>query len=85
MKLSVSIPNEELETLDRFVREAKLESRSAGVQYAIRALASRELGDSYAQAWQEWEAGGDAALWDTSAGDFGAPNTTPTSKQQAGE
>lgn len=69
MKLSVSLSEADLETLDRYVAGEGLESRSAGVQQAIRLLAARELGQQYAAAWDEWENSGEAAAWGTTIGD----------------
>ena len=69
MKVSVSLPDEDLEFLDGYVRQAGLESRSAGVQKAIRLLRTAELGAAYAVAWEEWDASGDAARWEGTAGD----------------
>ena len=68
MKLSISLPEEDIAALDRYARGAGISSRSAAIQRAIRLLAQPELDEAYAAAWQEWEAFGDAAAWeDTSA------------------
>lgn len=69
MKLSVSLTEDDLLALDRFVEHAGLGSRSAGIQQAIRRLGDADLEDAYAAAWQEWEASGDAELWDVTSGD----------------
>lgn len=69
MKLSVSLTEDDLIALDRFVEQAGLGSRSAGIQQAIRRLGDADLEDAYAAAWQEWEASGDAELWDVTSGD----------------
>lgn len=69
MKLSVSLNEADVESLDRYVAEQGLPSRSAGVQQAIRLLHERELGDAYAQAWDEWDASGEAAAWETTVAD----------------
>lgn len=69
MKLSVSIPDEDVETLDGYVRESGLASRSAGVQAAIRLLRHPHLEDDYAAAWAEWEDSADAAAWAPVIGD----------------
>ncbi|HEY4228179.1 MAG TPA: ribbon-helix-helix domain-containing protein [Candidatus Limnocylindrales bacterium] len=63
MKVSVSLPDEDLEFLDQYVRQTGLDSRSAAVQKAVRLLRTAELGEAYAAAWEEWDASGDAALW----------------------
>lgn len=69
MKLSVSLTEDDLIALDRFVEQAGLGSRSAGIQQAIRRLGDADLEDAYAAAWQEWDASGDAELWDVTSGD----------------
>ncbi|HYO85582.1 MAG TPA: ribbon-helix-helix domain-containing protein [Dermatophilaceae bacterium] len=69
MKLSISLPKEDVAALDRYAREAGISSRSAAVQRAIRLLAQPELDDAYAAAWEEWEASGDAAAWEETSAD----------------
>lgn len=69
MKLSVSLTEDDIIALDRFVEQAGLGSRSAGIQQAIRRLGDADLEDAYAAAWQEWDASGDAELWDVTSGD----------------
>ena len=69
MKISVSLSDHDLETLDEYAAQAGLASRSAAVQHAIRLLGASRLGDDYAAAWAEWDASGDAALWEQTVGD----------------
>jgi Arc/MetJ-type ribon-helix-helix transcriptional regulator len=69
MKVSVSLPDEDLEFLDQYVQQAGLDSRSAAVQKAVRLLRTAELGAAYAAAWEEWDASGDAALWESTVAD----------------
>ncbi len=69
MKLSISLPDEDVAALDRYAREAGMSSRSAAIQRAIRLLAHPELDDAYAAAWQEWEASGEAAAWEETTAD----------------
>lgn len=69
MKVSVSLPDEDLEFLDQYVQQSGLESRSAAVQKAVRLLRTAELGAAYAAAWEEWDASGDAALWESTVAD----------------
>lgn len=68
MKASVSLSEEDLARLDRFVAEAGLESRSAGIQQAIRRLADPELEAAYAAAWDEWT-NAESDAWDTTTAD----------------
>lgn len=69
MKVSVSLPGEDVRFLDEYAQEQGLESRSAALHQAVRLLRAAELGASYESAWNEWTAAGDAELWDRTAGD----------------
>jgi Arc/MetJ-type ribon-helix-helix transcriptional regulator len=69
MKLSVSLPDDDVAELDRFAESAGLPSRSAAVSHAIRLLRTRGLEDQYAAAWSEWESDGEAAAWEPVTGD----------------
>ena len=69
MKLSVSLPNEDVEFLDQYARTQGYESRSAVVHKAVRLLRASELGGDYADAWNEWSESGNAEAWDTVIGD----------------
>jgi len=70
MKLSVSLPGEDVAFLDAYAHAHAFASRSAVVQQAIRALRLGELSDAYGPAWEEWvRAGGEADVWDPTAGD----------------
>jgi hypothetical protein len=69
MKLSVSLPPEDVATLDEYARSAGLPSRSAAVQHAIQLLRHPDLEDDYAAAWAEFEASGDAVAWEGTTGD----------------
>lgn len=69
MKLSISLPNEDVAALDRYAQAAGISSRSAAIQRAIRLLARPELDDAYATAWEEWEASGEAAAWEEASAD----------------
>ena len=61
----MSLPDDDVATLDEFVRTAGLPSRSAALQHAVRLLRMPHLEDDYASAWQEWESSGERAAWDT--------------------
>jgi Ribbon-helix-helix protein, copG family. len=69
MKVSVSLPDEDLAFLDEYTKHAGLESRSAALQKAVRLLRTAELREAYAAAWEEFDPEGDAALWETTVGD----------------
>ena len=69
MKLSVSLPEEDVEFLDEYAKGQGIASRSAVVQRAVRLLRATGLAPAYAAAWEEWEASGDAKAWDFVVGD----------------
>jgi hypothetical protein len=69
MKVSVSIPDIDIDFLDSYAHEHGIESRSAAIQRAIRLLRASDLGDAYEMAWQEWDESGDAELWEPTAAD----------------
>jgi Arc/MetJ-type ribon-helix-helix transcriptional regulator len=63
MKLSVSLPEEDIATLDAYVKAAGLPSRSAALHHAVRLLREADLESDYEAAWEEWESSGDQAAW----------------------
>ena len=69
MKLSVSLPAEDVAVLDEYARTAGLPSRSAAVQYAIGLLRHPDLDQNYASAWDEWEASGEQETWERANAD----------------
>ncbi|TDE94002.1 ribbon-helix-helix protein, CopG family [Occultella glacieicola] len=69
MKLSVSLTDDDVARLDAHARAVGLKSRSAALQDAIRRLGDPGLEDAYADAWDEWEASGDAAAWESTGAD----------------
>ena len=69
MKLSVSLPDEDVAILDEFVRTAGLPSRSSALHHAVRMLRLPELEKDYEAAWNEWEASGNSKAWDVTAAD----------------
>lgn len=69
MKVSVSLPGEDVEFLDAYANAHAFPSRSAVVHEAIRAFRRGELHDAYREAWDEWSANDDANIWETAIGD----------------
>jgi Arc/MetJ-type ribon-helix-helix transcriptional regulator len=69
MKVSVSLPGEDVRFLDEYVKVRRLESRSAALQRAVRLLRSAELAASYESAWEDWTARGEADAWEPTADD----------------
>ncbi|WP_028849013.1 ribbon-helix-helix domain-containing protein [Thermocrispum municipale] len=69
MKLSVSLPDDDVAFIDRYVRRSGAATRSAALRQAIELLRAAELEDSYAEAFDEWHESGDAAAWDVTVAD----------------
>ena len=69
MKVSVSLPAEDVEFLDAYAKSQGFASRSAVVHKAVRLLRASELGAAYEDAWTEWSGNGDADLWEVTAAD----------------
>lgn len=69
MKVSVSLPGEDLAFLDEYASAHSYPSRSAVVHKAIRALRLGELHEAYGDSWAEWDASGEAGSWDAVVGD----------------
>ncbi len=67
--MSVSLPAEEVEFLDEYAEEFGLSSRSAAVLKAVRLLRESKLSREYAAAFDEWDASGEAELWEPVTGD----------------
>ncbi|MFN8017673.1 MAG: ribbon-helix-helix domain-containing protein [Acidimicrobiales bacterium] len=69
MKLSISLPDDDVAFLDRYATSHDVGSRSAVVQRALRLLRAANLEVAYAAAWEEWDGSEDAAAWDATSGD----------------
>jgi len=69
MKVSVSLPDEDVDFLDSYASSQGFASRSAVVHKAVRLLRASELGPAYEDAWREWATGDEAAAWEPTAGD----------------
>lgn len=69
MKVSVSLPNEDVEFLDAYAAAQGFSSRSAAVHRAVRLLKASELGTAYEDAWDEWESAGEADAWEATTAD----------------
>ena len=69
MKVSVSLPGEDVQFLDEYAKEQGLESRSAALHRAVRLLRTAGLGATYEAAWEEWAAEGQADLWESTTRD----------------
>jgi len=69
MKVSVSLPEEDIKFLDAYADEQGFASRSAVLHKAVRLLRAVELSDDYQDAWQDWNTSGDDKLWDATVTD----------------
>jgi Arc/MetJ-type ribon-helix-helix transcriptional regulator len=69
MKVSVSLPDEDVEFLDAYAAAEGLGSRSAALHRAVRLLRATELGPAYEDAFAAWEESGAASDWDITAAD----------------
>jgi len=69
MKVSVSLPDEDVEFLDAYARSQGIASRSGAMHKAVRLLRASELGSAYEEAWSEWDGSADQDLWDRSTDD----------------
>ena len=68
MKISVSLPDEEVAYLDAFARSHD-QTRSAALLRAVRLLRQMDLAQDYAAAWEEWAESGDAEVWEAAVRD----------------
>ncbi len=68
MKLSISLPAEEIAFLDGYARSQGIKSRSGVIRAALRQLRMSELVDDYASAWTESD-DKDDRLWGRSSSD----------------
>lgn len=71
MKISVSARLEEtlVTYLDSYQQTHSVKTRSEALEQAIRALRERNLEQEYEAAIEEWDASGEAIVWDKTAGD----------------
>jgi Arc/MetJ-type ribon-helix-helix transcriptional regulator len=69
MKVSVSLPADDVDFLDSYAHTQGMESRSAAVHKAVGLLRTAQLATAYEDAWESWAASGDAEAWEAVAGD----------------
>jgi len=69
MKISVSLPEDDVAFLDSYAQRVGTPPRSAVVQRAIGLLRAAGLEEEYAAAWDEWDTAEDAVLWTTTLSD----------------
>ena len=68
MKISISLPDEDVTFLDSLVEEQGLASRSAALHKAVRLLKASGLGSAYEAAWSEWREESES-LWCATSSD----------------
>lgn len=69
MKVSVSLPADDVAFLDEYARAEGFESRSAVLHKAVGLLKVGELARAYAEAWHSWSDSDEAADWETTTAD----------------
>jgi len=69
MKLSLSLPDEDVAYLDSYAASNGIASRSAVVGRAVRLLRAADLGAAYGDAWHVWASSDEAATWDAASAD----------------
>ncbi|MCL4445762.1 MAG: ribbon-helix-helix domain-containing protein [Actinobacteria bacterium] len=69
MKVSISLPDDEVEFLDSYAQAQGLPSRSAVLHKAVRLLRAAELAPAYEDAFASWDKSEDALDWDVTARD----------------
>jgi len=65
----VSLPDDDVGFVDQYVERTGGSSRSAAIHDAIALLRNASLEDAYLVAWAEWEADGEADVWEITVGD----------------
>jgi Arc/MetJ-type ribon-helix-helix transcriptional regulator len=69
MKVSVSLPEDDVEFLDSYARAQGAPSRSAVLHQAVGLLRAAQLADAYEEAWDSWASSEEAMAWETVAAD----------------
>ena len=69
MKVSVSLPDEDVEFLERYARSHGVASRSAVLHRAVGLLRAAELSSDYAAAFEEWANEPESEMWDAVVAD----------------
>jgi len=69
MKISVSLPQEDVAFVDEYAAKTDADSRSAVIHAAIELLRASNLEAEYEEAFAEWDKSEDAEFWDRVSGD----------------
>ena len=67
--MSVSLPEEDIEFLDTYVKGQSAGSRSAALHKAVGLLRAAQLADAYEDAWASWADSDDSRSWESSVDD----------------
>jgi Arc/MetJ-type ribon-helix-helix transcriptional regulator len=77
MKVSVSLPEDDIEFLDSYAHTQGMASRSAVLHQAVALLRAAQLAPAYEDAWGSWAASDDAGIWDIVVADgLGNPRSS---------
>lgn len=68
MKVSVSLPEDDIDFVDHYARDHGA-TRSAVMHEAVQMLRRRDLATDYEAAHDEWVTSGEADIWDAITGD----------------
>jgi Arc/MetJ-type ribon-helix-helix transcriptional regulator len=69
MKVSVSLPEEDVAYIDDYAQRVGAPSRSSVLHQAVALLRMSELEAAYAAAFHEWQASEDHDLWENVVAD----------------
>lgn len=69
MKVTFTLPEDDVDFLDKYAKKEGYESRSAVVHKAVSLLRASGLGAAYEEAWREWAASGEKESWDSTSAD----------------
>jgi Arc/MetJ-type ribon-helix-helix transcriptional regulator len=69
MKVSVSLPDEDVAYIDEYAQRQGAASRSAVLHRAVTLLRMSELEEAYGAAFDEWDQSDETDLWDRTVGD----------------
>jgi Arc/MetJ-type ribon-helix-helix transcriptional regulator len=69
VKVSVSLPEEDVAYIDEYAQRVGAQSRSSVLHEAVALLRMSELETAYATAFQEWQESDDHDLWDNTVSD----------------
>ncbi len=69
MKVSVSLPEEDVAYIDDYAQRVGAQSRSSVLHQAVALLRMSELETAYGEAFREWHESEDHKLWDNTVSD----------------